>query len=98
MQWGSARLCSNSPLPLSQLFLHINSVLRPGADGGEAAAGACGESGVGTEGGETAVGAEGGEIGVDAEGGENAADLVLLSEFQLKYYCNLVSGLRRLMT
>ena len=77
------------PTSLSQHFLHINSVLRPGADGGEAAAGAGGESG---------VGAEGGEIGVDAEGGENAADLVLLSEFQLQYYCNLVSGLRRLMT
>ena len=78
------------PPSLSQHFLHINSVLRPGADGGEAAAGAGGESGVGAEGGETAVGAEGGEIGVDAEGGENAVDvdLGLLSELQLQYYCN----------
>ena len=65
------------PPSLSQHFLHINSVLRPGADGGEAAAGAGGESGVGAEGGKAAVGAEGGEIGVDAESGENAADVDL---------------------
>ena len=51
------------PPSLSQHFLYINSVLQPGADGGEAAAGAGGESGVDAEGGETAVGAEGGEIG-----------------------------------